>query len=130
MGLLGRIGKNVGQQFPETWGGRAPLDGMVPSALLGAAGGGIGAAAMPGDPTAGGMAAGAGMGAAAGAAIPFSVAAKRIVMAVAKAMKQQAPDQADDMLMQQAAKFTQSAQSNPDARAQIERIIGPINWDQ
>lgn len=129
MGLLGRIGKNIGGQFPDTWAGRAPMDGLVPSALMGATVGGIGAAAMPGDVATSGMTAGAGMGALAGAAIPFSVAAKRIVMAVAQAMKKQAPEAADEMVLGKAQQIASSARSDPNARQQIERIVGKIDWD-
>ena len=108
MGLLSRIGKNVSQQFPDTWAGRAPMEGLVPSALMGATIGGIGAASMPGNINGEGMTAGAGLGALAGAAIPGGFAVKRLVVGIAQALKRQHPEVPDEMILQKAMEMAQT----------------------
>lgn len=108
MGLLSRIGKNVSQQFPDTWAGRAPMEGLVPSALMGATIGGIGAASMPGNINGEGMTAGAGLGALAGAAIPGGFAVKRLVAGIAQALKRQHPEVPDEMILQKAMEMAQT----------------------
>jgi len=130
MGLLSRIGRNVAEEFPSNWRGRSPVETVVPSALLGGAIGGIGAAAQPGDMTGDQFGSAAGLGAVLGAAVPAGIGAKRIVMAIARAIKQQSPQAADDLVLKSAQKLASEAQSNPNVRAQLERTIGPLDWGQ
>lgn len=130
MGLLSRIGKNVAEQFPNSWRGRSPMETVLPSAMLGASIGGIGAAAQPGDMTNDQFGTAAGIGALAGAAVPLGIGAKRVVVAIARALKQRAPQLPDEAILGQAQKMAEAAQANPSARAQLESILGKMDWGQ
>jgi hypothetical protein len=137
MGLLSRVGKNIKGSFAprmarnrgDDWslGDYAAMPVVRNAPAMGIMGGMAGAVAGQNDES---MVGGAAIGAGLGIGIPYSVAAKRIVMAVAKALKQQRPDVPEEAAIAKATEFVQSSRSQPNARAQIEKIVGKIDWDK
>lgn len=102
MGLLSRLGNQFSADMP--------LRGMAEDAGRGAAYGTVGGAAlggMSGGPDEGGFSPGVGMlgGAAGGAAAGGAMGARHIVMAIARALKQQHPDAPDELILQEAMKL-------------------------
>ena len=145
MGLLSRIGKEFSGQFGKTvphhrWGETLgltreamslPQRASVPlsAGALGAGAGAAFGAASGGDPMEGAMQ-GAGLGALAGGIGIAPLMSKRLVIAIAQALKQQAPQAADAEVIQQAQKMAAAMQANPAARSQVEQILGPMDWGQ
>lgn len=143
MGLLSRIGRNFADQFGkagamargipedmldrswrpvEPWGMGHYAASPAVYGAMGAAGGGLmGAATNPNDPASGALA-GAGTGAAllggATGAMAGSVMLKRLAVAVARALKQQAPHISDEAAMAEASKIVQQ----PDAWAKLKAM--------
>lgn len=138
MGLLGRIGKEWGKQAAN--GGSRVRDYLGgPPMMAGIGGAAIGgpaaafAAADGGDPMAaagqyGGM--GAAMMGGFGAVASGTMGMKQLIIAIAKAMKQKMPEAADNEIIMNAQRVVQDAMGRPDARAQLEKILGKMNWDQ
>lgn len=122
MGLLSRIGKEFSGQFGKTvphhrWGETLgltreamslPQMASVPlsAGALGAGAGAAFGAASGGDPMEGAMQ-GAGLGALAGGVGIAPLMAKRLVTAIAAALKQTRPDLPDDVILREAERRLQ-----------------------
>lgn len=137
-GLLGRIGKEWGREAAHPSGmslGQivtAPVGlGAVGGAALGAPAALLGASEGPESAMNWGAHAGAfgatGMGAL-GAVAAGTMGLKQLVTAIARAMKQKMPQASDNEIIMNAQRVVQDAMSRPDARAQLEKILGPMNW--
>lgn len=108
MGLLSRIGQQFKADMPLRQMGSSTLDGMAAGGAGGALAGGLVGAGLPNDMQgmvnpgtglAAGMLGGAAMGGAGGL--------RHIVMTIARALKQQAPEMSDDAILQAAIKEAQ-----------------------
>lgn len=125
-----RMGLSAGEMAGAPF--TASAMGAGAGGLWGAAGTGFGAEGHEDMGTAAGRGAMQGAGLAGGfaAAMVSPIMAKRMIVAIARAFKQHAPDMPEEITFAEAQKLFSATPHDSTARQQVESILGPIDWNQ